>query len=146
MANHSTLAQRDRDLDDGVLDLPVKDRQALKKLDQAKDRAGEACYGDYPGRTPLKTTRKKTTRKPAKAKATMYTSKPPAGLWPVGTTVKYLGGSKLKNRWLKKGMTGRVFGYRPGRKAGGLYAIRFEKGTTLLSTKRVTKVAKGTRS
>ena len=133
MANHSTLAQRDRDLDEGVLDLPAKDRQALKKLDT--------------GRTPMKTTRKKTTRKPAKAKATTYTSKPPAGLWAVGTMVKYTGGAKLKNDWLKKGMTGRVFGYRPGRKAGGLYAIRFESGATLLSVKRVKRVSKagGTR-
>ena len=37
------------------------------------------------------------------------------------------------------GMAGRVFGYRPGQTGGGLYAVRFEGGTTLLSTKRVRK-------
>ena len=38
---------------------------------------------------------------------------------------------------------GGVFGYRLGRKGGGLYAVRFEKGSTLLLTTRVAKVAKG---
>jgi hypothetical protein len=125
MANHSTLAQRDRDFDDGLLDVPAKDRKALRKLDAEKP--------------PVKP-RKKPTRKPVKTKAPLYTAKPPAGLWAVGTFVKYTGGSKLKNRWLKKGMVGRVFGYRPGRTGGGLYAVRFEGGATLLSVKRVKRV------
>jgi hypothetical protein len=108
-----------------VLDLPAKDRPALRKLDS--------------GRTPKKTTRKKTRR--AKAKAIMYSSKPPTGLMPVGTMVTYRGGARLRNDWLRKGMTGRVFGYRPGKTGGGLYAIRFEKGVTLFSAKRVERPA-----
>ena len=83
---------------------------------------------------------KTTKAKPATAKPVMYSSAPPKGLWPVGTQVKYLGGSKLRNDWLKKGAEGRVFGYRPGKTGGGLYKIRFEKGSTLLSVKRVEKV------
>ena len=57
MANPSTVAQqRDRDFDDGVFDLPAKDRAPLKKLDT--------------GRIP-QTTRTKTKR--ATATATMST-------------------------------------------------------------------------
>lgn len=112
--------------------------------DQTKRRVGEACYGDYPGvdRVPKKKPAKKRAKKSASqrtAKTTTPSNKTPRGLWPVGTFVKFLGGARLKNRWLKKGMVGRVFGYRPGRKGGGLYAIRFEGGVTLLATKRVSK-------
>lgn len=87
---------------------------------------------------PRDTAEKKTAKKRAKTKPVMYSNVAPKGLWPVGTTVKYLGGARLKNTWLKKNAVGRVFGYRPG-KTGGLYAVRFEGGATLLSTKRVAK-------
>lgn len=54
MANPSTVAQqRDRDFDDGLFDLPARDRAALKKLDTRRP------------------TRTKTKR--AKARATMST-------------------------------------------------------------------------
>jgi hypothetical protein len=75
--------------------------------------------------------------KAGKGKAVTYSNEPPRGLWPVGTIVRYAGGAKLRNDWLKKGAVGRVFGYRPGKTGGGLYAVRFEGGATLLSTKRV---------
>jgi hypothetical protein len=83
--------------------------------------------------------KKKSAKK--SAKPISYTSTTPSGLMPVGTTVKYIGGAKLKNDWLKKNAVGRVFGYRPGRKGGGLYAVRFEGGATLLSVKRIEKAS-----
>ncbi len=55
-------------------------------------------------------------------------------------------GTPTPGKPLTKRAVGRIFAYRPGRKGGGLYAIRFEKGSTLLSTKRVGRVAKGTGS
>jgi hypothetical protein len=164
MANSSSLHDRDldRDFDDGVLDLPPNDRAGLKKLDDhgtappapkkkpAKKSASPGtsdCTGDPP--PPMATTKDRRGRRMVRAKKTTtasYTHDTPKGLWAVGTMVKYLGGSKLKNDWLKKGAVGRVFGYRPGKTGGGLYAIRFEQGSTLLSTPRVAKVAKRTQS
>jgi hypothetical protein len=141
MANHSNLAQRDRDLDDGLLDLPAQDRQALRKLDN--QGAAPTTKPPVPKRKPA---RKAARTRRAKTPPPSYSNETPKGLWPVGTTVKYLGGSKLKNQWLKKGAVGRVFGYRPGRKGGGLYAVRFKGHATLLSTQRVAKAANGTGS
>ena len=106
-----------------------------------------ATMTDAPKRKPAK---KPEAKKPASARTAKttttasYSNKTPKGLWAVGTTVTYHGGSKLHNDWLKKGAVGRVFGYRPGQTGGGLYAVRFEKGSTLLSTTRVAKVAQGT--
>ncbi len=89
-----------------------------------------------------KAAKKKVTRTKTTAKVISYTNKAPSGLFPVGTSVKYAGGARIKNSWLKKGAVGRVFGYRPGKTGGGLYAVRFEGGkTTLLSAQRVTKAA-----
>jgi hypothetical protein len=155
--NTPTVTQLDRDLDDGVLDLPAKDRQALRKLDSERPTmATETAAATTTDASKKKPARKPPSRKPAKKSASpraakttttaSYTSDTPKGLWPVGTMVTYLGGSTLKNDWLKKGAVGRVYGYRPGKTGGGLYAVRFEQGATLLSTKRVAKVAKGTQS